>query len=272
MIPAIRETRAMIRLPSERLLHLDQEGWLRPFDAATMLWPAGYLLALYMGDPARRHPWCGRPGDTAPVVLELGAGVGAAALAAASCGSRVLATDVARRSLALVAANAAANGLWTTEADEEKEVKGEKKGGKRLVEVQQIDWNSDGDISRLETKAPFAAVVGAALQFEKWPPGRLWGVLRRLVDASAASLASSGPTLQSPPPPVVLVHTAESTALDPPPGSGFAVNERISGAEYGMVRAGSASESEFVVVVLRRSTTDEARGGGSARAASTEEL
>ena len=40
-------------------------------------------------------------------VLELGAGIGAAAIAAARCGASVLATDVAWRALALTVENAA---------------------------------------------------------------------------------------------------------------------------------------------------------------------
>ena len=34
-----------VRLPTGRLMRVEQDGWLRPFDMPTVMWPAGFLLA-----------------------------------------------------------------------------------------------------------------------------------------------------------------------------------------------------------------------------------
>lgn len=100
-LPAIREISVRVLLPAGRELRIEQDGFLRPFDLPTVLWPAGYLLAQWAGDEANCAAWAGRP------VLELGAGTGAASVAAAACGARALATDREGRALALAAANGA---------------------------------------------------------------------------------------------------------------------------------------------------------------------
>ncbi|CAE8629120.1 unnamed protein product, partial [Polarella glacialis] len=104
VIPALMEVSVMLLLPNRRLLRIEQDGFLRAFDQSTVLWPAAYLLSQWLASPDRCSQLRGRK------VLELGAGVGAPAVAAAACGAKVLATDEALRSLALIQANAGLNG------------------------------------------------------------------------------------------------------------------------------------------------------------------
>ena len=57
-IPAVRETSLSIRLQNQAgtLVRLEMDGWLRPFDLPTTLWPAGYLLGQVMDQPALPLP------------------------------------------------------------------------------------------------------------------------------------------------------------------------------------------------------------------------
>ena len=90
-------------------------------------------------------------------VLELGAGIGAAAIAAARCGASVLATDVAWRALALTVENAALSGVE--------------------VEARQYDWDDEASAVALRrSHGPFDLIIGAALQYETWED-RLWTTL-----------------------------------------------------------------------------------------------
>ena len=77
-----------VRLPTGQLLRIEQDGFLRPFDMPTVLWPAGYLLAQWASGG------CTKVARGAKII-ELGAGVGAASVACALSGAHVLATDVA---------------------------------------------------------------------------------------------------------------------------------------------------------------------------------
>lgn len=109
--------------PAE-VVQLQQDGFLRPFDMPSVLWPAGYLLAEWVAAPAQ----CGGGSWRDKRVLELGVGIGASAVAVARCGaSSVVATDKAWRALALTSENAALAGV-----------------GDR-VEVVQFDWEGEGD-------------------------------------------------------------------------------------------------------------------------------
>ena len=51
-LPALRELAVQVRLPTGQLLRIEQDGLLRPFDLPTVLWPAGYLLALWAATAA----------------------------------------------------------------------------------------------------------------------------------------------------------------------------------------------------------------------------
>ena len=143
-IPALREAWVQVRLPTGTLLRLEQDGWLRPFDMPTVLWPAGFLLA----------QWAAGGACAAGLrVLELGAGVGAPSIACALSGARVLATDVAPTSLALIEANAGLNGVAAA-----------------ALRTARFDWHSDADLERVAAGGPYDLVMGAALQFERAPP------------------------------------------------------------------------------------------------------
>ena len=121
-----------------------------PYDAPTTLWPAGAVLAHALASDCAS--WKDR------VVLELGVGVGAPALALARCGAKVVATDISEAALALTAENT--NGTNGT------------------VVTRLLDWDDDGALATAVAEhGPFFAVVGAALKFEDWPVGRLDAVL-----------------------------------------------------------------------------------------------
>merc|ERR1711879_989786 len=95
-IPALMATEITIRLPNMADLRIQQDGFLRPFAPATLLWPAGYLLAQYLAGlatPEKPTPF------KAQRVLELGCGVGLASIVASSLGGQVVATDREVRSL-----------------------------------------------------------------------------------------------------------------------------------------------------------------------------
>eukprot|EP00967_Tisochrysis_lutea_P142094 scaffold262053_cov32-Tisochrysis_lutea.AAC.1 len=276
---------APVRERPPSVIRLEQDGFLRPFDVSTVLWPAGFLLAQWASDADQCHRWrrSGLP------ILELGAGVGAPSIGLAKvCGStvRVIATDGAGSSLALLAANVQLNGV----------------AGR--VQIENFDWHSDDDLERVVAMGPFAAVIGAALQLEKWLD-RLWYVLCRLTQAvgpgsrhqcrsgdmvacSAASdvqgltgLSTSiqvgsvhedyldgglnskkhemetedkgdGARIYRPAQAgtlVVLVHNVAALPK-PPPVSMLVETQRRSGLDYGVHTSWNESESDFEVVLL----------------------
>jgi hypothetical protein len=168
-LPALRDVSVRLTLGgashAPRVLRLDQDGFLRPFDVSTALWPAGYLLARWASDEAQCRRWR----RSRLPLLELGAGVGAPSIAAAAlCGPgvRAIATDASDSSLALLAANAQLNGVSAS------------------VRVVQLDWHSDRDVEHVAAMGPFAAILGAALQPEAWAD-RMWHVLDRLSSRGA---------------------------------------------------------------------------------------
>ena len=208
-IPALREVHVRVQLVSERLLVLTQDGFLRPFDVPSVLWPAGYLLAQWASSACEALRGLR--------VIELGAGVGAASIAAALCGTAqlVLATDRAPHSLALVAANAALNGADVT--------------------VRRVDWEDHEALRRAVAEhGPFDLVLGAALHFETWHAS-LWGVLEQLLPHGRGRVA--------------LAHTQGSIAT-PDPWGRFAEAERLPGTTFGMHTAHSEETSDFEVVLV----------------------
>jgi hypothetical protein len=237
LLPMLHEPRLNLTLPSGTMLLLEADGFLRPFDVATVLWPAGFLLAMWVADEAAAWdvtaPSCSIDDGQAsgksrvasdngirrPKILELGTGTGAAAIAAAtrSRAASVWATDVAERSLALAAANAVLNGV--------------------RLRTHKLDWHNDDDVAGLASEhGPFDLVIGAALQFETWQETRLWSVLEALTSAGSA---------------VALAHTLG--VIDAPPtGSPFVEVTRISGLTYGLRTRWNRNESDFEIVLLRR--------------------
>ena len=52
-LPALQETALLVQLrQGAPAMRVAQDGFLRPFDVSTVLWPAGYLLALWLQRPA----------------------------------------------------------------------------------------------------------------------------------------------------------------------------------------------------------------------------
>ena len=145
-LPLLHEPRVKLWWPAlDDVVAISQDAE-NPYDAPTTLWPAGAVLAHALASDCAS--WKDR------VVLELGVGVGAPALALARCNASVVATDISEAALALTAENT--NGTVAT----------------RL-----LDWDDDAALREVLAEGPFFAVVGAALKFEAWPAGRLDAVL-----------------------------------------------------------------------------------------------
>ena len=147
-LPVIHEPAIRLRIPQQSSniheysvsLDLEQDGYLRPFDVAGILWPTGYLLSLCLGDlngcpipevhalmAQYQHNFLsGNSSSHPPLALELGTGIGAGSIALAKSLQRmdfpslssdhhgkqqpwVVATDVAPYALALTMANANTN-------------------------------------------------------------------------------------------------------------------------------------------------------------------
>ena len=245
-LPALREIRLHLRLPATgRVLIIEQDGFLRPFDVSTVYWPAGFLLSQWVGSisvhrllamglrgSSHTDDECEselpRVSNRTLSVVDLGTGIGACALAAAAnLGASVMATDVAPTSLAQTTANAAVNGL------------------SEAVTVHKLDWMEDADIESAVAAnggEPFDVVLGAALQFEKWE-SRLWHVLEKLTHGGRRADGTRAL--------VALAHT--TGALPTPPAEAhFEELERVSGVALGFPTRWRSDESDFEVVVLVR--------------------
>ena len=148
-LPLLHEPRVKLWWPAlDDVVAISQDAD-NPYDAPTTLWPAGAVLAHALA--ADCASWQGK------VILELGCGVGAAALALARCNASVVATDISEAALALAAENT--NGTNGT------------------VATRLLDWDDDAALREVLAEGPFFAVVGAALKFEDWPADRLDAVL-----------------------------------------------------------------------------------------------
>eukprot|EP01065_Artemidia_motanka_P013074 TRINITY_DN17210_c0_g1_i1.p1 TRINITY_DN17210_c0_g1~~TRINITY_DN17210_c0_g1_i1.p1 ORF type:complete len:329 (+),score=80.44 TRINITY_DN17210_c0_g1_i1:45-989(+) len=141
-LPAVRETEVLVQLPSSALLRIQQDGVLRLFASDGVLWPAGFLLALWLSSRCWR--WAGRE------ILELGAGTGVASIAAALCGARVTAADKEFTSAATTLANAAA-------------------AGAESVAVLQYDWSTDQALPRRSYPATRCGRVRAGARWWSVP-------------------------------------------------------------------------------------------------------
>jgi predicted nicotinamide N-methyase len=139
----------VVRRPRDPDALLDDEAFAReeylPYWAQP--WPSGTALARAVAVRALGGMR----------VVEVGCGLGLATLGAALAGARVLATDWAPDALALLEANAAANGLE--------------------VETLQVDWTAPGPL--LE-RAPFDLVLAADVLYERRAVAPLTDLLPRL--------------------------------------------------------------------------------------------
>jgi len=113
------------------------------------LWPSASALARAVGVRALRGAH----------VLELGCGLGLPSLAAAVAGGRVVATDWAPDAIAMLARNAARNGL--------------------AIEALEVSWTSPG---ALISRAPWDLVLASDVLYEPRNGVALLPLLPRLVD------------------------------------------------------------------------------------------
>ena len=235
-LPALREMALRVRVPTEDIMTtyvLQQDGFLRRFDSATVLWPAGYLLGLCVAAPQQ----CGVPEiyHTTGSVLELGAGIGFPSIALArslqaKLSSRkivIVATDQAPQARALTAANAhAAQAAAVTTAP-----------------LDHMNTTAMENFRSREYPTGFSIVMGAAL------PGlvddesagnnkdhHLWHMLDLLLADEKESI-------------VLLAHTIHS--LQVPNHAKFVRIRTISGDVFNMTTRLGAS-SDFEISVLRR--------------------
>lgn len=266
-LPALREVALNVRvsMPSSTdaiivqnvTLSLEQDGFLRPFDVSSILWPAGYLLTLCVASPLQ----CGaielsRAIDSAidirgqrsnAFAIELGAGIGAPSIAmslfieralslrrakdhdgAAGIESSqpplVVATDAALHSLALSAANARTNHA--------------------SVEVLRADYTNLSALSDIEkgSGGGFAVVLGSSLQafFDGThdPNASLWSALDILLDPNIPEAVA------------VLSHT-RSEPVRPPRDGRYRLCRRITGDVFGM-KTRSGDTSDFAVSLFQR--------------------
>lgn len=212
---------------------LEQDGFLRQFDVAGILWPTGYLLTLCVAGPRN----CGVPeiykattttttnGNAPMVAIELGTGIGAPSIALARALNNsivVVATDKAPHALALTNTNShAANAS---------------------VGTARLDHFNTTDIWRFRQEhspSGFSIVLGSSLQalFDDTTDDRdhqLWTTLELLVDSSNPNAV------------VLLAHSINT--LKAPQDGSFRLVRKISGNQFGMkTRYGESSDFEISV-------------------------
>lgn len=244
LLPLLWEVKMHLWLPSPvaRLITIEQDGFLRPFDMPTTLWPAGFLLAQWVGTQGC-YEWAGKR------VLELGAGVGASSIAAALCGADVVSADKELRALSLVAVNAAINGVISSER------RGIDNATRGSLTPVVLDWDSDASVDSLAVKhGPFDMIIGAALQYGKWE-ARMWAVLEKLAkrphgSPARVALASGFRELIL----CSLETIRGNISVSQQCPNGWSVDRRDSGDMFSMadLRGGP---SEFEVTVLSRDSS-----------------
>ena len=242
---------------SHETYDLEQDGFLRRFDAASVLWPSGYLLGLCVAAPSV----CGVPelyeaAASAPssksglIAIELGAGVGLPSIAFARTldrvddgerkgnkreAPRVIATDIAPQALALTKSNAlAANASVAT----------------ALLDHYNETALADYFRSTHHQGSGFSILLGSALQalFDESTVEKdhhLWKTLDSLLDSSGTAIA-------------LLSHTIHS--LQVPDDGLFQRIRTISGDRFGM-KTRWGEKSDFEISVFRRvATPSDGRG------------
>eukprot|EP00928_Gymnodinium_smaydae_P019243 TRINITY_DN17366_c0_g1_i1.p2 TRINITY_DN17366_c0_g1~~TRINITY_DN17366_c0_g1_i1.p2 ORF type:complete len:199 (+),score=42.09 TRINITY_DN17366_c0_g1_i1:372-968(+) len=184
---------------------------------ATVLWPAGFFLSLWVADNCNYF--------VKKNTIELGAGLGAPSIVAASwCrGEQALVTDKESYGLLNARANAAING-----ADQ-------------VLDTLKLDWNSDEDVAAAAARGPFDVVLGAGLAPHRWAHGgREWRMLAELVRPGSGR--------------VILCHGAgdvdpEAAGLRSGGFSPLRLLDVVPGDRYGLTtRWGQASEFELLVL------------------------
>lgn len=266
-LPALHEPALAVRIISQgtrrRILDLEQDGYLRLFDVAGILWPSGYLLAQCVANPSicgiqgemdrarSRHRKLSKRQGSSPLAVELGTGIGAPSIALAwylqQYGAerhQVVATDVAPHALALTVSNA-----WHNDVS---------------VAVDLLNYTNTTTVKEIRekyfltpmgtsTRSPdkqsgFAVVMGSSLQSlfrdSHEPSSILWKTLGILMDRSNPHAIA------------ILVHVRSDPVMPPSDGS-FELIAQISGDRFDMqTRAGDSSDFE-IFIFRRRSQEDE---------------
>lgn len=242
-LPALQETTVHLKLDRDQLLGiiLQQDGFLRKFDPAGVLWPTGYLLSICLADPSH----CGIPElfmaaeshSDDHAAIELGAGIGAPSIVLSKLlqerglEARVLATDRALHALALTATNSHAAGA--------------------SVLVKQLEDHSD--LAQLEKLGGgYAIVLGSSLQsLFDWntrdPNHTLWEVLDKLLDK------------ENPQAIAILAHINGAVVPPKEEGASFELVRTISGNHLGMWTR-SGDDSDFAISIYRRKAKTNDKG------------
>ena len=250
ILPALREPNLQIRLDNRNeVIEIEQDGVLQLYDVSGVLWPAGYLLGLCLSDPVK----CGveeisdaLSNVSEPFVLELGVGVGFAAIAFSKAmrlhgnKSIIVATDISKSALDLTVTNAYRNGvgemILTMEADYRDE--------DSLLELKNT-INSSCDNNSKQEQQGFDIIIGSSLQLlfdetqnENAP---LWLTLDTLLSRDNPSAT------------VVLSHVRSGSERIQLPGESipFELVRRIPGDQFNM-KTRDGNNSDFELVILRR--------------------
>lgn len=249
ILPALREPNIKIRLENREVIEIEQEGLLQLYDVSGVLWPAGYLLGLCLSDPAK----CGVEeilyainNAKQPFILELGTGVGFAAIAISktvrdqSNSPLVIATDVSKSALDLTVTNAYKNRveelIVAMEADY--------KDASSLKELIESTISLSGDNTGKEQHG-FDIIIASSLQSlfdgtqDKNAP--LWLTLDTLLSRNNPNAI------------VILSHVRSGSERIKVPDESipFELVRRIPGDKFNM-KTRDGNISDFEVVVLRR--------------------
>ena len=227
-----------------RIIALEQDGFLRPFDVSSILWPAGYLLTLCVASPEHYGVDEIRQAIDAAIAkgrrdffaIELGTGIGASSVAlslylqhilkeeteetldTARNRALVMATDTAKHALALAKANAKRNNAQ--------------------IGLSRLDYNNRTGLERIaKTYGKFQLVIGSSLQafFDGTndPKAPVWAALDILLDRSNPKAIA------------IFSHT-RSEPIEQPSDFRFRLLRRISGDNFNMkTRSGESSDFEL---------------------------
>jgi len=223
-LPVLHEPALRIRLANQVTMNLEQDGHLRPYDVAGILWPSSYLLSVCFFSACGEvihNTFEGKHFSA----IELGSGIGSASIALNKrMNASVVATDVADQALALVAANALSN-----EAE---------------IEVSKLDYYNRTQlrsVRRSLSPMGFQLILGSSLQGLFQNTGNatsdLWA-------AASELLAEEGPSL------IILAHTISDSLVAPKNGS-FRLLRQISGDEMGMATRWG-DRSDFALSFFQR--------------------
>ena len=249
ILPALREPYIKLKNSnSTEFIEIEQDGLLQLYDVGGVLWPAGYLLGLCLSNPVK----CGVEeifdainNATRPYLLELGTGVGFAAIALSktvrdqSNSPLVVATDVSKSALDLTVTNAYKNGVKEMMVAIEVDYR----DVNSLRELKSTINLSDGYTSKKQQG--FDIIIGSSLQslFDgtQHKNAPLWLTLDTLLSRNNLSAT------------VILSHVRSGSERIQVPDESipFELVRRISGDEFNM-KTRDGNNSDFELVVLRR--------------------